>query len=262
MAPIPEDERPATSPVESIDRALRVLQALAAAGPQGRSLGGLATTLDINKTTLHRILGALRFRDFVSQSPRSANYALGPATLGIGEGFFSDENLPALLHPALVALSNDVDELVHLGSLSGAYVVYLDKVEPEHSIRVWSSIGQRMPAATTAMGRALLSAQDTDRTLLMSYLKAVKHRSDVDPDSVWRAIEQARDRGYATEEQENEPGISCVAVPLLWSGRPIAAVSVTAPAERMTSERIGAIHDRMVAKLPHLLPSDFSLPQR
>lgn len=215
--PDPESAYPPTSPVESVDRALRVLQALAIAGPDGRSLGSLANSLGVNKTTLHRILGVLRFRDFVFQDPRSGNYSLGPAVLGIGEGFFSDENMPALLHPALVALSTDVGELVHLGSLSGAYVAYLDKVEPERSIRVWSSIGQRMPAVT-AMGRALLSAQGTDRTLLTSYLKAVGRRSDVDPDQVWLFAEYFGDRSAArTTLQANLPGFDIEVVAILYS---------------------------------------------
>src|SRR5690606_9310492 len=138
------------------------------------------------------------------------------------------------------------------------YVVYLEKVEPERAIRVWSSVGQRMPVVTTAMGRALLSVRDTDHTLFMSYLKAVEHSTDVDPEHVWRSIERARTRGYAVEEQENEPGVSCVAVPLFWSGRPIAAVSVTAPSERMTGARFEAVYARIHAVLPSLLPEDFT----
>lgn len=259
MTPGAEGEYPSTSPVESIDRALRTLTALSTFGPAGRSLHDLASELKVNKTTLHRILAALRFREFVSQHPETGNYVLGPAAIGIDEGFLAGGNLSALLHPALVALGGDVDELVHLGALTGAYVVYLDKVEPDHTIRVWSSIGQNMPAVTTAMGRALLFALDTDRTLLANYLKAVAHRVEVDPGHVWHAIERARVRGYATEEEENEPGISCVAVPLLWSGRPIAAVSVTAPAVRMTPDRSHEIYERMVSILPGLLPSNFSI---
>lgn len=259
MTPEPRGERPLASPVESIDRALRALGALSAVGPNGKSLRDLATELEVNKTTLHRILAALRFRDFVSQDPRTGNYVLGPAAIRVGDGFLTDKSLPALLHRALVALSTDVGELVHLGSLSGAYVVYLDKVEPDRAIRVWSSIGQSMPAVTTAMGRALLSALDTDRGLLDNYLKAVVHRVDIDPDHVWQAIEQARSRGYATEEQENELGISCIGIPVLWFGRPVAAISVTAPVERMTPERISEIHKRMVTLLPEMLPPEFSI---
>lgn len=246
---------PAASPVEAVDRGLRVLEALAAAGPRGASLADLATSLGLNKTTIHRTLAALRHRGFAVQEP-SGRYALGPAATRLADDYFAEENLPVMLHPALVALSRGVDELVHLGVLSGREVVYLDKVEPERSVRVWSAVGKRSPAVTTALGRALLAHRGTDRAALAGYLAA----ADVDAEHVWQVLDAARRDGYATEDQENEAGISCIAVPLLRAGAAVAAVSVTAPAERMTPERVAALHARMTAVLPPLLPDGLALP--
>ncbi|MBX9245004.1 IclR family transcriptional regulator [Actinotalea ferrariae] len=246
---------PSPSPVEAVDRALRVLEALAAAGPHGASLAELAAGLGLNKTTIHRTLAALRHRGFAMQEP-SGRYALGPAATRLGDDYFGEENLPVLLHPALVALSREVDELVHLGVLSGREVVYLDKVEPERPVRVWSAIGRRSPAVTTALGRALLAHRGTDRAALAGYLAA----ADVDPAHVWAVLERARRDGFATEVEENEAGISCVAVPLLRGGAAVAAVSVTAPADRMTGERFASLRDRMADVLPPLLPAGLTLP--
>ena len=72
---------------------------------------------------------------------------------------------------------------------------------------------------------------------------------------MWDVLERARARGYATEDQENEVGISCVAVPLLRSGSAVAAVSVTAPAERMTPARVERLHEQIRSVLPPLLPA-------
>ncbi len=250
-----EREPRAASPVEAVDRALRLLEALAAAGPHGASLAELAAGLGLHKTTIHRTLAALRHRGFATQEP-SGRYALGAAATRLADDYFGEENLPVLLHPALVALSREVDELVHLGVLSGREVVYLDKVEPERSVRVWSAIGRRSPAVTTALGRALLAHRSTDRAALAGYLAA----ADVDVEHVWAVLERARRDGYATEVEENEAGISCVAVPLLRGGAAVAAVSVTAPAERMTAERVIALRARMAAVLPPLLPAGLTLP--
>src|SRR5665648_423324 len=192
-----------TSPVESVDRALLALQALARAGAHGMGLAEVA---------------------------------------------------------ALVALCGAADELVHLGVLSGTHVVYLDKVEPERSVRVWSAVGRRSAAVTTALGRALLAYRGTDRSTLPGYVRAARAQVAVDADHVWSVLERARRQGYATEEQENEAGISCVAVPLLRSGVAIAAVSITAPAERMTAERIAWLHGQMQDVLPPLLPAGLTLP--
>jgi len=133
----------------------------------------------------------------------------------------SEQNLAVLLHPALVALSGATDELVHLGVLSGTQIVYLDKVEPERAVRVWSAVGQRSPAVTTALGRALLAFRTTTRRALDGYLRAAGRQ--VDAERVWSAVECAREDGFATEQQENEPGISCLAVALLRGGAAVAA---------------------------------------
>src|SRR5450756_2058619 len=112
------------SPVESVDRALLLLQALARAGARGCSLAELATPLGLHKTTVHRALSALRFREFVAQDPSSGDYMLGPSATGLAEDFFSDDNLPVMLHPALVLLAATTGELVHLGVLVGACLLY------------------------------------------------------------------------------------------------------------------------------------------
>ncbi|NMR18757.1 IclR family transcriptional regulator [Cellulomonas fimi] len=250
----------ATSPVESVDRALVVLQVLARAGARGMGLAELASELRVNKSTVHRALAALRFRGFVTQDPASGGYVLGPSATQLAEDFFGDENLPVLLHSALVALSGVAQELVHLGVLSGTHVVYLDKVEPERSVRVWSAVGRRSPAVTTALGRAMLAFRGTDRSALAGYVRAVGEGRAVDPEHVWDALEHARARGYATEVEENEAGISCIAVPVLRGGTAIAAVSVTAPAERMTTERVEQLHAEMREVLPQLLPTGLHLP--
>src|SRR5690606_11699846 len=169
-----------SSPVEAVDRALLVLEALADAGPAGLGLAELAARLDVHKTTVHRALAALRFRDFVAQDPTTGLYVLGGAAAGLGESFFGEENLPALLHPALVALCAQTAELVHLGVLSGAQVVYVDKVEPERAVRVWSAVGRRMPAVTTALGRALLASRGASREVVERYTELAGGGADAE----------------------------------------------------------------------------------
>ncbi|MEL7977160.1 IclR family transcriptional regulator [Isoptericola sp. F-RaC21] len=228
------------SPLGSVDKALLTLDALARAGAGGVALADLAAEVGANKSTLHRTLAALRHRGYADQRSDGA-YTLGPAVLSLGAAYLAEDNLPGLLRPALEALRDEVDELVHLGTLAGQEVVYLDKVEPQRPLRVWSAVGRRIPVATTALGRALLAADpDTDPG------------RDGEPDATLRAaLASARERGYATETEENEPGIACVAVALLRAGRPVAAVSITAPVERMT----GPARDARVAALRELLPA-------
>jgi DNA-binding IclR family transcriptional regulator len=245
-----------SSPIEAVDRALATLDLLAEAGPRGLLLADVAGRLGLHKTTAHRTLAALRHRDFVVQDPTTGAYGLGRAALALGEAYLDQDNLTVLLHPALVALAQDVDELVHLGVLSGRQIVYLDKVEPERPVRVWSAVGKRSPAVTTALGRALLAYRITGPDALAGYAEGLP----VDVGHLWEVVRDARRAGYATETEENEPGIACVAVPVLRGQSAIAAVSVTAPVERMAPRRVAALRGRVRAVLPPLLPQGLHLP--
>jgi DNA-binding IclR family transcriptional regulator len=242
------------SPLGSVDKALLTLDALGRAGADGTSLAVLSAEVGANKSTLHRTLAALRHRGYAEQTT-DGTYRLGPAVLALGSTFLAEENLPALLRPALDALSADVDELVHLGVLAGREVVYLEKVEPRRAVRVWSAVGRRRPAATTALGRALLAAADLDDDTLAGYAGTA-----TTPDRLREAVATARRLGYASETEENEPGIACAAVAVLRAGRPVAAVSITAPVERMTGppreDRISALRER----LPTVLPPGLAVP--
>lgn len=246
-----------TAPVESVDRALRTLDLVASAGPGGAALADLAAALGLHKTTVHRSLAALRHRGFVDQDPVTGRYQLGGAAVALADRFFAEDDLPARLRPALLEVCAFTDELVHLGVLSGTQVVYLDKVEPERAVRVWSAVGRRNWAATTALGRAMLAFRDLPRSTADDYAVA----ADLAPELLRAELDAARERGWAQETQENEPGIACVAVPLLRGpGRPVAALSVTAPAERMPATRMAEVHAHLTDVLPALLPTGLSLP--
>jgi DNA-binding IclR family transcriptional regulator len=243
------------SPLGSVDKALLALDTLAGFGAGGAPLAVLAHAVGVSKPTLHRTLSALRHRGYAEQTPDGA-YRLGPAAVALGSTYLAEENLPALLHPALTALSEKTDELVHLGVLAGREVVYLDKVEPQRAVRVWSAVGRRRAAATTALGRALLSVQDLNEEALARFAGA-----DTSVQQLRAALAGARTNGIAGETEENEAGIACIAVPLLRAGRAVAAVSITAPVERLTGEARAERVAALKSTLPPLLPAPLTVPR-
>lgn len=245
------------SPVGSVDKALRVLSLLSTAGPGGLRLATVAAEVGISKPTTHRLLAALRHRHFVSQDPAGA-YRLGTAALELGETFFDEENLPALIHPLLVRAKDELGELCQLGALDGHEVVYLDKAEPPRAIRVWSAVGRRIGALTTALGRALIAAQEVDRQGLRSFAPAGQFTAE-EIENSWQAIINARLDGYALERGESEPGIGCVAVALIRAGRPIAAISATMPLEHLHG-REAELGTALRALLQTGLPAPLAVP--
>ncbi|MGB3954523.1 MAG: IclR family transcriptional regulator [Brooklawnia sp.] len=242
------------APVEAIDRALALLSALSEAGPEGTSLVALCRDLHLNKSTAYRALATMRTRGYVSQDA-DGSYRLGPAAVGLGAAYFGPSSLAQLTHPALLVLARDLDELVHLGVLNGDRVIYVDKVEPDKAIRVWSQVGRHVPAATTSLGRAILAFSGVPDDQLDAFV----HPGD-DPAVLRRAVRDARRRGYATEIEENEPGIACLGVPILADGAAVAALSVTMLAHTLDDQRMSEVAGRVAELVPPRLPDALQLP--
>jgi DNA-binding IclR family transcriptional regulator len=243
------------SPVEALDRGLRALEALAGAGPEGLTLARLSSLLEVNKSTLYRALAALRLRDFVAQDPLTGVYRLGPRPLHLTDSYLSAENLPRLLGPSLRSICAEIDELVHLGVLNLPWVTYIAKVEPTRAIRVWSAVGGRAAAATSALGRSMLACLPSVAPGSLDVPGRV-----IDTPQTMTAVDKARLHGYAEEHEENEPGVTCVGVALLRLDSPVAAVSVTAPAGRMSATRARRVAATMRQILEHDLPVGLRLP--
>lgn len=251
------------SPLGSVDKALQALQRLGAAGGEGLTLAKLSADLGLNKASVHRTLAALRYRGFVDQEVSSGAYRLGSAVLALADGYLQDGSLRALLHGPLSALSMKVSELCHLGTLAGDEILYVDKVEPQRAIRVWSEVGRRSPAVTTALGRAILAQRfKTLKAFADAFPNPIPLRTPhtrPSVESIWDELQAARERGFAKEEQENEIGISCMALAIMRGANAAAAISITALHERMKPERMVELAQVARETLSPALPPGLSL---
>lgn len=245
--------------VEAIDRALVLLTALADAGPTGVSLRELTAASGISKATAYRALSTMRARGFVMQEP-SGEYRLGPAATSLATWQRGQHHLKTALTTALGALSRNCDELVHLGVWDGDQVVYLDKVEPSmRAIRVWSNVGQRVPAASTALGRALLASSARTDDELRHFIDVLSDGRHVTLERLRDAVNEAAITGFASETEENEPGIACIARAIVHDDKPIAAISVTCLASGLTLQRAAELRRIIAETLPPLLPDELRL---
>lgn len=217
------------------DRVLAVLAELAR-HPDGIGLDDLARSMLSPKPTVHRALAALRRAGFAAKNGRG-HYVLGDELLRLA--FTNYEARPDHLRvlPILEQLSQRYGETTHYAVLDGRDVVYRAKVDPPlGAIKLTSAIGGRNPAHATAVGKLLLSFELGDEGAVRDWVKsgpALERRTDhTITGSAALAAELARVRkcGYATEEQENEIGIACLAVPMFLTSKhkPIGAVSISA----------------------------------
>jgi IclR family acetate operon transcriptional repressor len=147
--------------------------------------------------------------------------------------------------PFLRDLAEKTKETVHMAFLDRDEIVYIDKVEIDHNpsgLRMASRVGLRNPAHSCAMGKVLLSylpEEEVDRVIEEKGLVKRTEHTITDPHQLKKQLNLVRTQGYAVDDEENEMGIRCVAAPLYNEiGKVVAAISISAPAFRVTKKVI------------------------
>jgi IclR family transcriptional regulator, KDG regulon repressor len=152
------------------------------------------------------------------------------------------------VHPLLARITAELNETTHMAVLDGAEIVYQDKIEASHSIKLSSVIGGRNPAYATGVGKALLAWSYPSDSALQDWAAhwgPLQERTPRTITSVALLAQQlalVRERGYALDVEENETGVRCAAVPIfLGTAVPAAAVSVTVLGARAETSRLSEL---------------------
>ncbi|KXS45855.1 MAG: IclR family transcriptional regulator, partial [Candidatus Frackibacter sp. T328-2] len=148
--------------VQSVDRALIILEALADEG-QPMTLSNLTEKVDLNISTTHRILNTLGERGFTAQEEDSGKYYLGLKAFEIGNAAQKNINLINIAKPYLQKLVDECNETTNLAILDEGEVVYIDQVASTNMVKMFAQIGSRGPAYCTGTGKALLAYEDQDK---------------------------------------------------------------------------------------------------
>jgi IclR family acetate operon transcriptional repressor len=226
---------------KSLDRALAVLVEIAGRGGRGMTLSGCAAVLGFSKATTHRILQTLTRREFLRLDEERGTFTLGVTNLRLGIEFLESIDLRREALPMLRALAESSGETVHLGRLSGTDVVYIEKVESSHAVRMYSRVGDTMPAYSTGVGKAILAfLEDADvERHLPDSLERRAANTITELGALRDELRRTRERGYSLDDVENEEGIRCAGAPVFdHTGRVQAGISVAGPASRMSIRRL------------------------
>lgn len=220
---------------QSVERALMLLEQLRD-GPQ--RLGPLAEALDIHKSTVLRLLQTLEARGFVRRVDGEPRFALGLRLLELSSALLDDLDLRTVARAHIEEVAAATHETVHLGILDRAQVVYVDKVESTHPVRMYSRIGARADAHCTGVGKALLAWTPEDDWGDVELRRYTDH-TITDAQALRQELDRIRRRGFATDEQEHEESIRCIAAPVFDVHRAVTcAISVSVPAARMTQAEL------------------------
>jgi len=198
----------------------------------------LSKRLKLHKNNVFRLLATLESRGYIEQNKATENYRLGLKALELGQTFIRQMGLLRQAKPILERMVEQSNETSYVVIYKDYHVVYLDVVETNLTVRVVSRVGSRLPAYCTAAGKVHLAFM-TDEELdeLLPQIDYVQHTSTTisNPEAMRKELKQVREQGYAFDDEEHEPGIICVAVPIRSSGGAVlGALSVTSTTRRTT----------------------------
>lgn len=262
---MPPSERKTTSTpaasggVQSLERAFDLLERMADAGGEV-GLSELSSSSGLPLPTIHRLMRTLVACGYVRQQP-NRRYALGPRLIRLGES--SARLLGTWARPHLARLVEETGETANMALLDGDEVVYVAQVPSRHSMRMFTEVGRRVLPHSTGVGKALMAHmadEDVRGLLARTGMPAATDRTLTTPEDFLGALEITRDRGFALDDNEQEIGVRCIAVPIPDSPT-AAAISISGPAGRVTdsaTEKIVPLLQGVARELSVVLASNGS----
>jgi len=229
--------------VQPVYKALRVLRCLREERRE-LALSEICYRVDLPKTTVFRYLQTLCACGFLMHDPNTDLYRIGLRVWELGQSVHEPLRIREIALPAMRDLRDRFNETVNLGVLDGLDVVYLEIIESRRSLRMQAQLGGRDPVYSTALGKAVLAFKNEDQwpLHLPRELAPRTERTVTALDKLRQSLVRVRDCGYAFDDEENEEGARCIAAPIVnHSGQVLAAISLSAPASRMS--------DRLVSKV-------------
>jgi DNA-binding IclR family transcriptional regulator len=219
----------------TVGKALAVLDTVASFGRPVR-FGELLADSPYPKATLYRLMQVLTKQSMLTYDADRQTYAPGLRLVRLAHSAWQSASLAPVARPYLEALSSEVGETVHLAQLDGGQVLYVDKINARNPLQMYSQAGKVGPVYCTGVGKAMVAFLPDDALdpilRQQSYHPFTAHTLST-VEELRAELQAIVTRGHAYDREEHEPGIICVAVPILTrSGRVLGAVSVTSSTER------------------------------
>jgi IclR family KDG regulon transcriptional repressor len=217
--------------VEAVTKALDLLEAFV--GGEELTLQELSGRAAMNNSRAFRLLHTLAERGYIERCAENLRYQLGARLCERAVHVRGD--IKQLAHPFMRRLHERFNETVNLGMLQNDEVLFIDILETSRPLRMIPSIGCRMSAHATPMGKAILAhlwsseAKGSGNGLMAKLQPAARKALQCD-------LERARRRGFVFDHEENEPGVTSIGAAILdASGWPLAAIGISGPTHRIVS---------------------------
>lgn len=238
-APESTVSRSSSSTVQSVDRAVRILEMLAHDGESG--VTEIAGVLGVHKSTAFRLIAALEKRGLVEQNVDRGKYRLGVGILRLAGATTARLDVVQEARPLARSLASDTGETVNIAVLSEGAALYLDQIAGGASLQPHNWVGQRIPLHATSNGKVLLTGMTAQQiaTEVGQRFRAYTPSTVTSLKRLLIDVDECRERGYAVVVDELEMGLTAVAAPLYNAhGDVIASLSVSGPTFRFDEGRV------------------------
>lgn len=212
---------------------------LVANSSNGLSLTDLADKMNAPKSSIYPILKTLSNYNLLNYNQTSFTYSIGYKAFEIGNAYLNNFDIMEEIKSSMTNIVNICLETCHFAILIEGDVLYLQKIDSPEPIRMFSSIGKRLPAYGTGLGKALLMDHELDqlRDLYPDGLKKLTSNTVSTVEELYEQLKRARVEGFAYEVEESNEHIRCIAVPIRKDGAITSALSVAIPVFRYTDEK-------------------------
>jgi IclR family acetate operon transcriptional repressor len=237
--------------IQSVDRALTLLESLAAAGGEA-PLTELSRRTSLNISTCHHLLATLMNWGYVAKMPGRRSYALGARILHLGQACLKQVDLPRRAEPHIERINAKTGETVHLAVLQGDHLVTLLKRESRHAVRVdTGGLGNSDTAHATATGKAMLAWLPEDeirRILSLQGMTRFTPNTITDLKLFIEELRLVRRNGFAMDREEFQPGVVCIGAAIRGhTGAVVGSISASAPTMRATDAHLERLREEVVA---------------
>jgi Transcriptional regulator len=227
--------------VQSVDRTLTILEVLSDY-ENGLGITEISERVELHKSTVHRLLNTLIYKGYIKQDKNTNKYGLTLKLFELGNKKVEKMDIVSISRPYLKELVEKTNEVVHLVVREGIEVMYVSKVEPQKSMKMYTRIGMRKPMYCTAMGKAMLSQmteEEIEEIWNASDIKKLTDNTIVDLNKLKESLKDIRTKGYAMDEQEVEAGIRCVGTIVRdYKGEVCGGISLSSSIITFTEDKI------------------------
>ena len=230
--------------IQSLARGLKILDLLGQS-QEGMSITELSQILGVDKSSASRLAATLSKYSYALKNPLTQRYHLGPSILTLSRSLLTKKPLQERARPFLQELMESTGECSHLAVSAHGRALCIDQVESPATLRVNVEIGQTLPYHCTALGKVFLAFGEIEPP---EHLEKYTPNTILNAEALKQHLDEVRQQGYAVDDEEYDPGVRCLAVPVYdFQGAVVGSIGISAPALRLTMENLRNLAPGVVA---------------